>query len=149
MKATIIGKRLLHVSRRDRAARRGPDRDDPPARTRRGHRHSRGDRRTTFGVRVRAAGVLGWTREDDSQPPGPRPPAARRPPLPRQRAVGVRPVRPGGAADPGGALRPPAQQRDRKSTRLNSSHVKISYAVFCLKKKKLASTQTHTKPAER
>src|SRR5690606_19516804 len=27
---------------------------------------------------------------------------------------------------------------DRKSTRLNSSHVKISYAVFCLKKKKLA-----------
>src|SRR5690606_41186043 len=28
-----------------------------------------------------------------------------------------------------------AAQRDRKSTRLNSSHVKISYAVFCLKKK--------------
>src|SRR3989442_10771033 len=27
-------------------------------------------------------------------------------------------------------------QRDRKSTRLNSSHVRISYAVFCLKKKK-------------
>src|SRR5690606_41534131 len=27
-------------------------------------------------------------------------------------------------------------QGDRKSTRLNSSHVKISYAVFCLKKKK-------------
>src|SRR5436309_3718685 len=27
--------------------------------------------------------------------------------------------------------------RDRKSTRLNSSHVKISYAVFCLKKKNL------------
>src|SRR5690606_39742783 len=31
-----------------------------------------------------------------------------------------------------GAMR----ERDRKSTRLNSSHVKISYAVFCLKKKK-------------
>src|SRR3989442_3139185 len=34
----------------------------------------------------------------------------------------------------------PARQssfgRDRKSTRLNSSHVRISYAVFCLKKKK-------------
>src|SRR5436309_10857915 len=31
--------------------------------------------------------------------------------------------------------------RDRKSTRLNSSHVKISYAVFCLKKKtQLAQT---------
>src|SRR3989442_6988048 len=27
------------------------------------------------------------------------------------------------------------QQGDRKSTRLNSSHVRISYAVFCLKKK--------------
>src|SRR3712207_8567698 len=29
-----------------------------------------------------------------------------------------------------------AQRRDRKSTRLNSSHANISYAVFCLKKKK-------------
>src|SRR5207302_11326117 len=29
-----------------------------------------------------------------------------------------------------------ARVQDRKSTRLNSSHVKISYAVFCLKKKK-------------
>src|SRR5438128_6806047 len=29
-----------------------------------------------------------------------------------------------------------AQNRDRKSTRLNSSHGSISYAVFCLKKKK-------------
>src|SRR5438270_9433600 len=28
-------------------------------------------------------------------------------------------------------------QRDRKSTRLNSSHSQISYAVFCLKKKKI------------
>src|SRR5690606_40109810 len=28
-------------------------------------------------------------------------------------------------------------KQDRKSTRLNSSHVKISYAVFCLKKKKI------------
>src|SRR3989442_8636623 len=30
---------------------------------------------------------------------------------------------------------------DRKSTRLNSSHVRISYAVFCLKKKKTNSTR--------
>src|SRR5699024_12092593 len=30
--------------------------------------------------------------------------------------------------------------RDRKSTRLNSSHVSISYAVFCLRKKKYART---------
>src|SRR5690606_41979303 len=36
---------------------------------------------------------------------------------------------------------PPAGPGDRKSTRLNSSHVKISYAVFCLKKKK-HSTRT-------
>src|SRR2546426_3762527 len=38
--------------------------------------------------------------------------------------VGAEPVRAGGRA-----------QRDRKSTRLNSSHLVISYAVFCLKKK--------------
>src|SRR3712207_7356248 len=31
----------------------------------------------------------------------------------------------------------PAQREDRKSTRLNSSHANISYAVFCLKKKKI------------
>src|SRR5690349_24147236 len=31
--------------------------------------------------------------------------------------------------------------RDRKSTRLNSSHVEISYAVFCLKKKTTISNQ--------
>src|SRR5690606_39898739 len=31
---------------------------------------------------------------------------------------------------------------DRKSTRLNSSHVKISYAVFCLKKKTITSSTT-------
>src|SRR5438874_4763600 len=43
------------------------------------------------------------------------------------------------------------QGRDRKSTRLNSSHVEISYAVFCLKKKKMKqrrcailSSQHHT-----
>src|SRR3989442_6027444 len=32
--------------------------------------------------------------------------------------------------------RPSLNRTDRKSTRLNSSHVRISYAVFCLKKKK-------------
>src|SRR5260221_6699984 len=35
---------------------------------------------------------------------------------------------------------PGAPSRDRKSTRLNSSHTVISYAVFCLKKKKSTST---------
>src|SRR5439155_23890834 len=33
--------------------------------------------------------------------------------------------------------------RDRKSTRLNSSHVAISYAVFCLKKKKKKKSTEH------
>src|SRR5690349_24150165 len=33
--------------------------------------------------------------------------------------------------------------RDRKSTRLNSSHVEISYAVFCLKKKKKNQKRGH------
>src|SRR5690606_39839689 len=35
-----------------------------------------------------------------------------------------------------GVAMPIRRPQDRKSTRLNSSHVKISYAVFCLKKKK-------------
>src|SRR5438874_5186034 len=36
---------------------------------------------------------------------------------------------------------PKLSNRDRKSTRLNSSHVEISYAVFCLKKKNCERTQ--------
>src|SRR2546429_4279457 len=39
---------------------------------------------------------------------------------------------------PGRRPRPRCRPRDRKSTRLNSSHGYISYAVFCLKKKKEA-----------
>src|SRR5437870_11193806 len=35
------------------------------------------------------------------------------------------------------------QEQDRKSTRLNSSHVAISYAVFCLKKKKNKKKKTN------
>src|SRR5947209_10056454 len=38
------------------------------------------------------------------------------------------------------------RRRDRKSTRLNSSHANISYAVFCLKKKKMSYRMClHTK----
>src|SRR3989475_4425757 len=37
-----------------------------------------------------------------------------------------------------------AADRDRKSTRLNSSHSQISYAVFCLKKKKKKTNNTYT-----
>src|SRR5690625_5371703 len=39
---------------------------------------------------------------------------------------------------------PDAGQTDRKSTRLNSSHVAISYAVFCLKKKPTVSDEQGT-----
>src|SRR5207249_11705261 len=44
----------------------------------------------------------------------------------------------GSSGSDGTAARAPGAKatRDRKSTRLNSSHVSISYAVFCLKKKK-------------
>src|SRR5699024_11841203 len=41
-----------------------------------------------------------------------------------------------GDGEGGDDLRGVVARRDRKSTRLNSSHVSISYAVFCLKKKK-------------
>src|SRR3712207_8356348 len=59
----------------------------------------------------------------------------------------------GGAGDAAAPLRGPAAQQaeerlvadgpaqDRKSTRLNSSHANISYAVFCLKKNKNRSTE--------
>src|SRR5207253_9343397 len=42
-------------------------------------------------------------------------------------------------------------KKDRKSTRLNSSHVAISYAVFCLKKKKITdiSSRKRTQHAQR
>src|SRR5258708_19514138 len=48
-------------------------------------------------------------------------------------------------------LQPKKPERDRKSTRLNSSHQIISYAVFCLKKKKktvnsLSYNTTNTPP---
>src|SRR3989442_6929964 len=39
--------------------------------------------------------------------------------------------------------RPIEKIGDRKSTRLNSSHVRISYAVFCLKKKQQSSITAH------
>src|SRR5438034_2506159 len=61
---------------------------------------------------------------------------------------GARRTRAGRRPGPGGGV-PPARHRhdrdprarDRKSTRLNSSHTVISYAVFCLKKKKKKNKQ--------
>src|SRR5205807_6713702 len=53
----------------------------------------------------------------------------------------------GGGNGVGQATALQATQRDRKSTRLNSSHLVISYAVFCLKKKrKSESTNDTTSP---
>src|SRR5690606_23719936 len=66
-------------------------------------------------------------------------------PLAEDPAVGLLGVAAVGGAGEAGAHQGGDRQReesgsgtaeDRKSTRLNSSHVKISYAVFCLKKKK-------------
>src|SRR3712207_8953240 len=56
--------------------------------------------------------------------------------LPRPEGGGLRPHA-GELRRPGAAARAARlQPEDRKSTRLNSSHANISYAVFCLKKKK-------------
>src|SRR5256885_9214018 len=44
----------------------------------------------------------------------------------------------------GPAATPVRKPSDRKSTRLNSSHLVISYAVFCLKKKKLHLSVSHS-----
>src|SRR5690625_7029251 len=62
-----------------------------------------------------------------------RSPAARK--LARELNIDLNKVQ---AQDPLGRIRPEdveAASKDRKSTRLNSSHVAISYAVFCLNKK--------------
>src|SRR5438477_5543094 len=47
-----------------------------------------------------------------------------------------RDIRPGECRGVRRGRRADRRQQDRKSTRLNSSHMSISYAVFCLKKKK-------------
>src|SRR5690606_39565629 len=57
-----------------------------------------------------------------------------------RRSLRLRPRRRGSRSPCQG--RHPVPHPDRKSTRLNSSHVKISYAVFCLKKKKKKTDTT-------
>src|SRR2546426_7654078 len=63
------------------------------------------------------------------------------------RSPGVTDVEPRGLPDPAPHLRATARVAndpgDRKSTRLNSSHLVISYAVFCLKKKKKQKAIEH------
>src|ERR1035437_10601391 len=46
-------------------------------------------------------------------------------------------------------FQPPLHSSDRKSTRLNSSHANISYAVFCLKKKKKNIKHSENKTPKR
>src|SRR3989442_6289588 len=58
--------------------------------------------------------------------------------VPAARAPGEAGARGQPAEDVEAALRGIDEVLDRKSTRLNSSHVRISYAVFCLNKKKRA-----------
>src|SRR5690606_41787282 len=81
----------------------------------------RPDRGVTPGGAESAAARSGTVRQPERR--GPDRARARRQPLSRLRSLTA------------GELRP-MKHLDRKSTRLNSSHVKISYAVFCLKKKK-------------
>src|SRR5436190_5028335 len=52
-----------------------------------------------------------------------------------------------GSRRPGGVARGAMRLEDRKSTRLNSSHTVISYAVFCLKKKKTDQLDAGDRPA--
>src|SRR5204863_3375659 len=62
---------------------------------------------------------------------------------------GARDRRPPAGGFPGHpALLASLLPQDRKSTRLNSSHVEISYAVFCLKKKKKINNKKHTQTVD-
>src|SRR3712207_7139624 len=82
---------------------------------------------TLFRSQQGRAAVDGRGRRGEGAGPDALPPA----PGPRRAAQGL--PRPGPA------------EGDRKSTRLNSSHANISYAVFCLKKKKMLPIQTTIK----
>src|SRR5258707_8759720 len=60
----------------------------------------------------------------------------------RYHGVGVACFIEGGGSGPREHARMAVEGEDRKSTRLNSSHANISYAVFCLKKKKKKEQRT-------
>src|SRR2546427_4221282 len=95
---------------------------------------STSDHRTYSSMMYGLAGIASRTVEPEREARG------RQTPTPaQQRALDARrrarpsvPVRP----EPIGTQPAPQRGADRKSTRLNSSHSQISYAVFCLKKKK-------------
>src|SRR5689334_23841289 len=71
---------------------------------------------------------------------------ARRADRTRRRGAGARRIARSGQAGQARAQRRPAARggQDRKSTRLNSSHSSISYAVFCLKKKNMSRSERIT-----
>src|SRR5690606_40765876 len=71
----------------------------------------------------------GRTTRSDQPPPAPPPADGHAPP-----AAAPTHSRRAGRAPPGCPALPHPPRRDRKSTRLTSSHVKTSYAVFCLQK---------------
>src|SRR5207302_9253523 len=70
---------------------------------------------------------VSWCRAQQRSPHSPRTSMERRSSISRTRQPSSRILRASASS---------SVLADRKSTRLNSSHVKISYAVFCLKKKK-------------
>src|SRR6266511_4727373 len=102
-----------------------------------------GDRRRPLQPHLR--GPPQWTV--DGAPPAAAGPRARHRPRHAPRVHGADRARPHAGTRPPHArlLRRP----DRKSTRLNSSHVKISYAVFCLKKKKNIKILIHFEKKEK
>src|SRR4051812_27141561 len=109
----------------------------------RGQVHDVGFRPFVYGLAVEL-GLSGWVLRDaagvvvDAQGPGPaldsfvRRVVSDAPATAVVDAVSVAPLDPA----PGTGFTIADAEEDRKSTRLNSSHMSISYAVFCLKKKK-------------
>src|SRR2546422_6454314 len=86
------------------------------------------------GLPVRARASRGGARPPRKSPRGARP----------RSGVGAPAPRAAGGSAPGRRARTPAGGGDRKSTRLNSSHGYISYAVFCLEKKKKKRNRPNT-----
>src|SRR2546427_2356016 len=89
-----------------------------------------------------AAAVVGTlffgckAKEQTAEAPPPEQPKAEAPAQPKAEAPAPAPAQPAATASAPSA----APRSDRKSTRLNSSHSQISYAVFCLKKKTILAS---------
>src|SRR3712207_8591228 len=94
-------------------------------------------RSTLFPYTTLFRSVLTGDGERRAPPPAPTPTPTPTPERPRLEGREARPSLALGITEP----------KDRKSTRLNSSHANISYAVFCLKKKQ--ECNTCTRPQER